>query len=175
MALPPTAGAVLHWPYKRPVGESEMMQPRSPHRISDVWSIFMRASPRATRHDGAVGVDAKNCQCSGCDEVLRVIRSMGCDTSVNASRMAYDDAATAADAAALGPDDISVWLEGAELLSPLGVVHSAAVQMNRCGTLAKRLGVQAGQAQWRRLCRGQRPAVRGSKLTYLVVGDVCQW
>jgi hypothetical protein len=35
--------------------------------------------------------------------------------------MAYDDPATAAAAEALGPDDISVWLEGAELLSPLGV------------------------------------------------------
>jgi hypothetical protein len=40
---------------------------------------------------------------------------------------------------------------------------AAAVQMNRCGTLAKR--VQAGQAQRRRLCRGQLPAVRGSTVT----------
>jgi hypothetical protein len=49
---------------------------------------------------------------------------------------------------------------------------AAAVQTNRCGTLAKR--VQAGQAQWRRLCRGQLPAVRGSNLPCSAGGNLVQ-
>jgi hypothetical protein len=52
--------------------------------------------------------------------VLRLVRAVGCNPDIDKSRMAYDDAAIAAVAEALGPDDISVWLEGAELIAPLG-------------------------------------------------------
>ncbi len=116
--LPPTAGAVLYWPNKH--NANEPMQPPSSYSISDVWSIHLCITPHAQRgrHDTAdVDADA----CFGCEGVLRLTRTIGCDAAINTSRMAYDDPATAAAAEALGPDDISVWLEGAELLSPLGV------------------------------------------------------
>jgi hypothetical protein len=122
--LPPTAGAVLYWPNKHNADEA-MQAPPSSYNVSDVWSTFLCTTRRRVaqrgRRDAAADATPALDECAGCEGVLRLTRTIGCSTAINPSRMAYDDPATAAAAEALGPDDISVWLEGAELLSPLGV------------------------------------------------------
>ena len=122
--LPPTAGAVLYWPNKHNADEA-MQAPPSSYNVSDVWSTFLCTTRRRVaqrgRRDAAADATPALDECAGCEGVLRLTRTIGCSTAINPSRMSYDDPATAAAAEALGPDDISVWLEGAELLSPLGV------------------------------------------------------
>lgn len=108
--LQPSEGAALYWPNKHQNGRERA--PESPYAVSDVWSMSWCTDPGSSHV----------ASCIGCKGTLRLTRTVGCDTSINASRMAYDgDAAIIAAAEALGPDDISAWLEGPELLSPLGV------------------------------------------------------
>jgi hypothetical protein len=117
-SLAPTHGAVLFWPNKHRAGTLAHPQPAwapaSPLNLSDVWSISLCAAPAPASPRVA------SATCVDCEGVLRLVRAVGCNPDIDKSRMAYDDAAIAAVAEALGPDDISVWLEGAELIAPLG-------------------------------------------------------